>query len=478
MPKPPETWMAPEEWPSATERLSLWTDGHPKITDEATAAWRNKGWGGISRVDGPWAAAFFDPAEPAIVVAHDPLGLQPLYWTKVAGRVLVAPAVADLLDNPDVEATVSAANVAMRYHHHAAGPAMLNVTDYASIHPVPPGHALVLGRDGSTRLRRFWDPRAVPAASIPADTAVMSVAAAVQDASQRAARLVGPAATLGHGDTRLLQPVHELLAHRLEVTYGSGIAHSRDGSTETAPARPDPSERTRRLLATLDYHRYPVRSGEETVAVITDMRDRGLTDLVTTDLADILISPPAVQRRPATNSGPLRRWVGRIKRRVRPTPRQRIRGQVAARFPEVAEAADQQGRAYRECRTNRDWLITSIEQGQIWRLMEARAALTRRTGIRVFPFLATLALVETLLALPSDSQNPVRVTTDLALQHLTGQARAKTQQSTARGRASAPAGRALPPRGKRENDPAIAEVLRLVGGKMIEPGPLVDPADW
>jgi len=108
----------------------------------------------LARLNGIFAFAIDDPTKDALVLARDQLGVKPLYVAESGSRTIVFSSepkgllasglVADRLDERSVATYLT--------YGHAVG----SRTIWSTVRKLPPGHAQVVGKDGS-RLIRYWD---------------------------------------------------------------------------------------------------------------------------------------------------------------------------------------------------------------------------------------------------------------------------------------------------------------------------------
>ena len=106
------------------------------------------------RLDGMFAFAVYDARRERLVLGRDRLGKKPLYyWYGAGGTLVFASEIKGVLAHP----------VVPRELDPRAIPAYLTFgyvptphTFFQGVRSVPPGHLLVLERDGEPRLHRYW----------------------------------------------------------------------------------------------------------------------------------------------------------------------------------------------------------------------------------------------------------------------------------------------------------------------------------
>ncbi len=107
----------------------------------------------VERLNGMFAFALWDTRERSLMIARDRMGIKPLYYTQVRGRLYFASEIKALLACDEIEPELEA----------AALPEFLSLlyvpnpgTMFKGILKLPPGH-LLFWRGGKLRLEKFWD---------------------------------------------------------------------------------------------------------------------------------------------------------------------------------------------------------------------------------------------------------------------------------------------------------------------------------
>jgi len=113
-------------------------------------------WGAacVERLRGMFAFAAFDERTGALFVARDRLGIKPLYYRRVGGRLLFASQVKALLASGEVAARLSPEGVASFL---AQGAVREPLTAIEGVLALPAGHTATY-RDGELRTERYWTP--------------------------------------------------------------------------------------------------------------------------------------------------------------------------------------------------------------------------------------------------------------------------------------------------------------------------------
>jgi asparagine synthase (glutamine-hydrolysing) len=141
------------------------TKGDTEVVLRAYEAW---GDAAVERLRGMFAFAIWDAPRRRLLVARDPLGIKPLYYTRTAdGLFLFASEVRALLTWAGVRVEVDdEALWDFLGHRYVPGPR----TMFKGIAKLPPGHLAVVD-GGGVKVRRYWD--------VPLDGGTWSEAACV-----------------------------------------------------------------------------------------------------------------------------------------------------------------------------------------------------------------------------------------------------------------------------------------------------------
>ena len=117
----------------------------------ALAAYQQGGADGFRNLIGDWSLAIWDQAREAIVLASDYAGVRPLYYCVQSERVLWSTRLKPLVEwaqASEIDDEYVAAFLSFGACPHR--------TPYRGIYSVPPGHSVVVSRDG-TVIRPFWE---------------------------------------------------------------------------------------------------------------------------------------------------------------------------------------------------------------------------------------------------------------------------------------------------------------------------------
>ncbi len=128
-------------------------------TEVLLEAWAHWGAEALGRLCGMFAFALWDAREQALWLVRDRLGVKPLYYTLVAGRLLFGSEIKALLAHPEVSTRLRASAVD-DYLACLYVPAPQTI--FEGIEELPPAHWLRY-RHGAVQIRRYWQARPLPA---------------------------------------------------------------------------------------------------------------------------------------------------------------------------------------------------------------------------------------------------------------------------------------------------------------------------
>lgn len=135
-------------------------------TEVIIAAYAEWGPAMLSRFIGMFALGILDTRDRSVMLARDPFGIKPLYWTRVGNGLAFASEIKPLLSMLPQSPLV---NVESLYRFMRFGfTDAYNTTMLADIQQLPAAHYMVLGADGGIRTpaRAYWIPGAVPRRAI------------------------------------------------------------------------------------------------------------------------------------------------------------------------------------------------------------------------------------------------------------------------------------------------------------------------
>lgn len=142
----------------------LWTAPGSLDTDLLHQAWQRRGSAAdLAAVSGPWGAVLWDPQGARYLIATDPVGVMPLYWTRTSDGLLAASAwLARLVDRADVDDSLDHEGIVMDEGRGCNSPELADRTRFRAVRQVPQGRYLLAAPDCTGTLHRYWDPRDLP----------------------------------------------------------------------------------------------------------------------------------------------------------------------------------------------------------------------------------------------------------------------------------------------------------------------------
>ena len=105
----------------------------------------------LSRIVGDFVLSLYDPTSRTLLLARDPFGTRTLYYSANEERLVWSSTLEALLLAPGIEREVDDEYIAGYLALHPE----MSRSPYRTISAVVPGHVVVI-RDGSLKLRRFW----------------------------------------------------------------------------------------------------------------------------------------------------------------------------------------------------------------------------------------------------------------------------------------------------------------------------------
>jgi len=115
-------------------------------------------WGEASlhKLAGIFALCLWDGSSQTLLVARDPLGVYPLFYSRAGNDLLLSTSVDALLHHPGVPKAVNRTALAsylLRKYRN------IEETYFLNIHRIPPGHLLKLkGGNRAVQVSRYWEP--------------------------------------------------------------------------------------------------------------------------------------------------------------------------------------------------------------------------------------------------------------------------------------------------------------------------------
>jgi asparagine synthase (glutamine-hydrolysing) len=253
----------------AAERARLEADGvrfrSSSDTEVVLRLYERHGDDFVLRLRGMFAVAVYDarrgPGLERLVLARDHMGIKPLLYTQVAGRLVFASELKALLASGLVAPRIDPAALRMLLTY---GSVVQPRTMVRGVHALPPAHRLVVER-GITRTERYWSlatDRRAGLRGLPYPEQVDVVAAALEESArlQLVSDVPLGAFLSGGVDSSILVAVMTKALGTPVRTFSVGFAGAAEDIDESADA-----ERMARFLGT--RHTTSVVRGD-------DVRDR------------------------------------------------------------------------------------------------------------------------------------------------------------------------------------------------------------
>ncbi|MBI3550242.1 MAG: asparagine synthase (glutamine-hydrolyzing) [Elusimicrobia bacterium] len=205
-------------------------------TETILHLYARRGAAAFERLNGMFAVGIWDRARRELVLARDPVGVKPLYYSVAGGvlsfaselRALLAAGIPDALDPAAVQEYL-----AFGFVH---GPK----TIVSAVRKLPPGHLLIASSAGVS-LRRYWDLPAPPppSRSMDMDEAESRIEAALKGAVKRQMLSDVPLGAFLSGgvDSSLIAAFMAESAGRALKTFTIGFSGAAKGLDESKNAK-------------------------------------------------------------------------------------------------------------------------------------------------------------------------------------------------------------------------------------------------
>jgi len=107
----------------------------------------------VQRLRGMFAFALWDSNTKTLMLARDRLGIKPLYYTMVDGKLLFASEIKSIIRSDEVNASV---NTAALHDYLTFRHTLINDTMFAGIKKLLPGHVMTY-HEAEVSIRKYWD---------------------------------------------------------------------------------------------------------------------------------------------------------------------------------------------------------------------------------------------------------------------------------------------------------------------------------
>lgn len=167
-------------------RIALEKYGHSFRTNSDTEvivhAYEQWGDAALHRLKGMFAIALWDGRRERLLLARDRMGKKPLYWHNSTKGLLWGSEAKALLSVPWVERRI---NPVALHHYLTLQYTPDPLTIFEGIQQLPAGHKLVVEREGSPQVLRWWQLTFEPKWKLPADEIIQQARALLTAAVER-----------------------------------------------------------------------------------------------------------------------------------------------------------------------------------------------------------------------------------------------------------------------------------------------------
>lgn len=126
------------------------TSSDTEVILHAYAVW---GPSCVTRFNGQWSFALYDPAQKRLFASRDRLGVRPFYWTRTADHFVFASEVKALFEVPGVTRAIDPVGIDQILTFWSTVPPR---TSFENINELPAGHNLVLDAGGDVHVEPYW----------------------------------------------------------------------------------------------------------------------------------------------------------------------------------------------------------------------------------------------------------------------------------------------------------------------------------
>ncbi|HJQ69880.1 MAG TPA: asparagine synthase (glutamine-hydrolyzing) [Blastocatellia bacterium] len=123
-------------------------------TETIIHLYEERGLDFVHELDGDFAIALWDQPRRLLLLARDPIGVKPLYYSVKNGRLIFASEIKAILEHPDVERDIDEAAL---YHYLTFLTTPAPDTLFAGVRKLPAGCLLTCDARGEIKITRYWD---------------------------------------------------------------------------------------------------------------------------------------------------------------------------------------------------------------------------------------------------------------------------------------------------------------------------------
>jgi asparagine synthase (glutamine-hydrolysing) len=139
-------------------RKDLLKEGHRFYTQTDTECllhlYEEKGTAFLKKLDGMFALALWDGKKKRLLLARDPLGKKPLYWTVWNGKLLFASELKAIFAYPGFKKKLEEQSLG-KYFFYSFLPSPSTL--FKGVKKVPPGHFLTVEENGLIKEEKYWE---------------------------------------------------------------------------------------------------------------------------------------------------------------------------------------------------------------------------------------------------------------------------------------------------------------------------------
>ncbi len=144
-------------------RVDLLASGHRFLTNTDTEViahlYEQHGVSCVEHLRGMFAFALWDARAQQLLIARDRLGVKPLYWTEVSGRLIFASELKSILELSEVKRELNWGSVDHLFTYLTT-PSGESIVE--GVHKLEPGQVLVATPETGIRIHRYWRPQFEP----------------------------------------------------------------------------------------------------------------------------------------------------------------------------------------------------------------------------------------------------------------------------------------------------------------------------
>ena len=123
-------------------------------TETIVHLYEERGLDFVHAIEGDFAIGLWDQSARKLVLARDRIGVKPLYYTVVGGRLIFASEIKAILEHPSITRDIDEQAL---YHYLSFLATPAPQTLFAGIKKLPAGCMLTCDASGEVKISRYWD---------------------------------------------------------------------------------------------------------------------------------------------------------------------------------------------------------------------------------------------------------------------------------------------------------------------------------